>query len=694
MKAFSPLFRHPEFEDEDQNRVAQFLNAFILACTLICVPVIIICIFYGWWRSLQTISLDLLILLLAYFLLRKKQVQLAALCTFSALLGTTLFLSFYGDGIHDIVITLLPLSFILASFLLARIPYLIFSTSSILALGVIVTLRQYYYMPDIHGDDFLSEFLVVAFNLIATAWVVRRLTSDLFRHVEKTQEQGHRLSNIFNNVLDVYFEIDQNSTFLEISPSVSKLTGHEPADLLGKPIASICLSATCSEAFMKQISDVQSVNNYEMTLMHKNGESIYCSVNASLITENDDKVKIVGSIRDISDKHLLEAQLIQSQKMESVGTLAGGIAHDFNNLLTAIGGHVDFAESKAGATPDVLEDLEVIRSAVNRAEHLTQQILAFSRKQVHQPEVLNINDVIRGSEKMFRRLIGEDIRIDLITADNLPNIKADPNQLEQILLNLLVNARDAIYDHPDKSHEKVITVKTGLQYLDETYVSQHIDSRVGNHIYLAVADTGIGMDEEIQSKIFDPFFTTKSKGKGTGLGLSTVIGIVKQNHGSLFVYSEPNQGSLFRIYWPPTDETNSSVKNNKKRTSTQSLQGSENILFVEDSEDVRVVGCDALMDFGYNVKAAESGEAALEIIESQDFQIDLLITDLVMPGMNGKELYGHVSSTIPGVKVLFMSGYADDRILKDGVIDTDLNFLHKPFSMIGLVEKVREILDG
>jgi two-component system, cell cycle sensor histidine kinase and response regulator CckA len=389
-------------------------------------------------------------------------------------------------------------------------------------------------------------------------------------------------------------------------------------------------------------------------------------------------------VNDITERKQLEEQLRQSQKMEAVGQLAGGIAHDFNNLLTVINGYSDLTLKRLPAEDPLRLNLEEIRKAGERAASLTRQLLAFSRKQVLQPKVLDLNVVVRETEKLLRRLIGEDIELRAALEPRLGSVKADPGQIEQVLMNLAVNARDAM------PRGGKLTIGTENAYLDEGYVAHHIAVAPGRYVMLSVSDTGTGMDEQTQARIFEPFFTTKEAGKGTGLGLSTVYGIVKQSGGHLWVYSEVGRGTTFKVYLPRVDE--GAREYGQAPGPVEGLQGTETILLAEDDELVRNMTRIILSDYGYRVLAASNGEAAISICERAEGPIHLLLTDVVMPGMSGRELADRIALLRPGVKVLFMSGYTEDAIVHHGVLDEGVNFLQKPFTPDDLARRVKEVL--
>jgi diguanylate cyclase (GGDEF)-like protein len=380
-----------------------------------------------------------------------------------------------------------------------------------------------------------------------------------------------------------------------------------------------------------------------------------------------------------------EEQLRQSQKMEAVGRLAGGVAHDFNNLLTAITGYSQLALNGLGDRDPVRKDIEEIRKAADRAASLTHQLLAFSRRQVLEPKVLDLNAVVADMETMLRRLIGEDIDLISILDPAAGQVTADPGQLEQVLLNLAVNARDAM---PQGGK---LVIETANAELDEAYAARHVAVRPGPYVMLAVSDTGHGMDAETRARVFEPFFTTKEPGKGTGLGLSTVYGIVKQSGGHIWVYSEPEHGTTFKIYLPRVeDAAETPVPHAQPLTPAG---GAETILLVEDDGGVRSLARRVLESKGYRVLEARQGDEALAISAWYDGPIALMLTDLVMPGKGGRELARCFASVRPDMRVLYMSGYTDNAIFQQQVFDPGTAFLSKPFTPDELARKVREVLD-
>ena len=394
---------------------------------------------------------------------------------------------------------------------------------------------------------------------------------------------------------------------------------------------------------------------------------------------------------EITEQRRLEAQLRQSQKMEAVGTLAGGIAHDFNNLLTVINGHADLGLMKLESEHPAHRDIVSILQAGKRAESLTRQLLAFGRKQLQELQIVDINQLITGFEKMVQRLIGEDIKTEINLRPDISAVKADVGQIEQILMNLVINARDAINTRKGESQEKRIIIKTDQIFLDADFVEKNEGSRGGMHILISVKDNGSGLSEEVKSKMFEPFFTTKEPGKGTGLGLATVYGIVKQNNASVYATCDGDGLTSFDVYWPVAEKLQ--IAEEKRVESKEKYPGHETIFLVEDDEGVRNYALAVLKGAGYTVQTASDGKEALEKLKASDSQFDLLITDLVMPNMSGQELSARIKKLFPGIRILCTSGYTEDHIISTGEITDDVNFIQKPFSAQAVLKKIRQILD-
>ena len=396
--------------------------------------------------------------------------------------------------------------------------------------------------------------------------------------------------------------------------------------------------------------------------------------------------RVVGAILDISSQKELEEQFRHAQRMEAIGRLAGGIAHDFNNLLTVIRGTTDLLIDTFEQGSTVRKDLGDIAAAADRATALTRDLLTFSRRQVVQPRVLDVNQVVEGIQSMLGRLLPETITLRLRLADGLDRIRADAGQLDQVIMNLVVNARDAM---PSGG---ALTLETDNVELDDEYASVHRDVVPGEHVMLAVSDDGHGMSPAVRERLFEPFFTTKGVGEGTGLGLATVYGIVRQSGGHIWVYTEPDRGTTFKLYFPRVEKTSAEVTG-APAAALPDARGGETILAVEDDAAVRAVTCRMLRQRGYNVLEADSGTAAVKVAERHLGRIDLLFTDVVMPGMDGRQLYEEVRRRYPGIRVIFTSGYTGDGIQQSGVLEFTMPYLQKPFTPTALSRLVRQVLD-
>lgn len=438
------------------------------------------------------------------------------------------------------------------------------------------------------------------------------------------------------------------------------------------------LDRTFRDAFSKQ-----AVYELEHRIVRPDGTVRIVHDVAHPYFDNDGKLqKYIGTTHDVTEQRELEAQLLQVQRMESIGQLAGGIAHDFNNLLIPIMGHAELVMEALAPEDSLRRHLEAVNEAASRAANLTRQILAFGRKQILKTRVLDLNAIIVEFESMARRLIGEDVELRSLLSPDLYRVRVDKSQVEQILLNLVINARDAM---PTGGR---LTLETSNVYLDEAYLAKHKRAHApGCYAMLAVSDNGCGMDTDTQKRIFEPFFTTKAHGRGTGLGLATVFGIVHQHQGSIWVYSEPNRGTTFKIYLPRAEGAVEAARSDSREAAER---GSGTILVVEDEAMVRQLVCETLEAAGYDVIEARTPNEALRIVTASNVPIDLLLTDVVLPEMNGRELYQRLEAIQPGVRVLYASGYTDEVIVDHGMLEDGLDFLQKPFTLQGLRHKVRE----
>jgi two-component system, cell cycle sensor histidine kinase and response regulator CckA len=509
---------------------------------------------------------------------------------------------------------------------------------------------------------------------------------------KKTEEALRRMESGFRSVVeDAPYGIYSASTagrFLQVNPALQKMLGYElTEELLAKDLpGEIFRHAGEYQRLLEILTRTQEIKDVEMEWKRKDATPI--TVLCSGRRVNDEGAALVHFevfVEDVTEKRVLEKQLRMAQKMEAIGRLSGGIAHDFNNLLGVIIGYSRVLKRELGASNPLSEHALEIEKAGQRAASLTKQLLAFSRQQVLTPAILNLNSLASDMEKMLPQLLGEDIKVSLVLDPHLGNVKADQSQIEQVIMNLAVNARDAM---PMGGKLKIETANVDL---DEAYTRLHSGSKVGSFVLLAVTDTGMGMDAVTLTHIFEPFFTTKERGKGTGLGLATVYGIVKQSNGYTGVDSSPGNGTSFQIYLPR--HAGQPVVDELKPDSPDMIRGSETILLVEDSEPLRKLVKTYLDSAGFRVFSAESGEAALELFTRIGVTLDLLLTDVVMPGMNGRALAEHLLPRQPGMKVLYMSGYADTFIAGHGVLDPGTHLLHKPFTEEVFLRKVREVLD-
>lgn len=504
----------------------------------------------------------------------------------------------------------------------------------------------------------------------------------------KESEEKYRMH--FENVGDVVYSIDREYRITSMSPSVEQAIGYRPEEMIGRKMGELGLLSP--EHLAQAVSNAErvfageTVGPTEYEFIAKDGKRILVEVTAAPIMKNGRVIGEVDVARDITEHRLLEEQLRQSQKLEAIGQLAGGVAHDFNNLLTAIFGHTQLALMTVPEDNPAFGNLRQVELAANRAADLTQQLLAFGRKQVILPKVMDLKKTLGGLNTMLRRLIREDIDLVVNLDPDVWRIVADPSQMEQVFLNLVINARDAIHGNGQ------ITIEAFNRELDEDQIAERRDMEPGRYVVAVISDTGEGMNEEVRERIFEPFFTTKGEGEGTGLGLATVYGIIKQHGGDIRVESEEGIGTRFHIYFPASlAEIDEEAP---KGDSPQSPRGTETVFFVEDERSIREVGAKILSEYGYSVFEASGGPEALELMEKKNLTPKLLVTDIVMPGMNGKELAEIYKKRCPEGEVLFISGYVDSSIQKDGVLELGRNLLQKPFTSADLAQMVRKMLDG
>lgn len=508
--------------------------------------------------------------------------------------------------------------------------------------------------------------------------------------IEQLRTSEIRFRELAETINEVFWVTDpENSQMLYISPAYEKIWGRTCQSLYDDPRSWLESIHPDDRNLVMEAAVQKPKGTYdvEYRINRPDGEERWISERAFAVHDKDGRVeKLIGVAQDISSRRELEEQFLQAQKMDAIGRLAGGIAHDFNNLLVPITGYVDMHLADMNPETKLYQDLNQVRIAADRAAELTGQILAFSRQQVLELATLDLNTVVKGFKQMLQRLIGEDIKLLTALSPSLRPVKADKGQIEQVLMNLAVNSRDAM---PDGGR---LTIETADTYLDENYVKTHgLELRPGHYVMLSISDTGQGMDAETQQRVFDPFFTTKSVGKGTGLGLSTVFGIVKQHRGHVLASSEPGSGTTFKVYLPVTEQE-SRVRVTKMKD-TDASYGTETVLVVEDEGIVRNLVCETLRASGYNVIAAANPDECFKLAPGIG-KVHLLLTDVIMPGMNGRELYRQLSTERPDCKVLYMSGYENEGIARHGVSAEGINYLKKPFTIHQLNQKVREVLDA
>ncbi|HEV2022703.1 MAG TPA: PAS domain S-box protein, partial [Terriglobales bacterium] len=506
----------------------------------------------------------------------------------------------------------------------------------------------------------------------------RRLTEEAlgrsehnFRSLVEHAPYGICRANLYGELLDV-------------NPALAEMLGYaSPDDLLGAhSFAAIYADPEQYVEALERFQTRQRFTGIEAAWKRQDGAQITVRLSGRPVRNGDEGLEIFAE--NLSEQRALEHQFRQSQKMEAIGRLAGGIAHDFNNLLMVISGYTELVQDELGPAHPLQRNLEGVRKAAQRATSLTQQLLAFSRKQVLAPKVLELNAVVSDLGRMLPRLVGEDVALVIVPCPERIRAKADPSQLEQVIMNLAVNARDAM---PAGGR---LTIETAVVEFDHEYARLHPPAAPGRYAMLAVTDTGAGMDAETQSHIFEPFFTTKEKGKGTGLGLSTVYGIVKQSGGYVWVYSELGRGTTFKVYLPLADAAQATHQ--PEAVLAADPQGMETVLLVEDEQGVRRVAREFLEIRGYSLLEAANGEEALQIAHSHPGPVHLLLTDVVMPGMNGHELWQRLSWR-PEMKVLYMSGYPENAIVQNGTLEEGVMYLQKPFTLNALTHKVREVLN-
>jgi PAS domain S-box-containing protein len=632
--------------------------------------------------------------LAALVLLRRGRKRAAAFVflsvTWCALGGYSLL----SGGVHSEGTAAGVILILCAGWLLGRFAALGFAAATLLLSFIEAFLRHAgHRLPLYFPGAPLAVWAIEAGIVVLAVGAVLTVMEAQGERVSALRESEERYKSLFDRSLECVFLHDFEGHFLDANQAGLDLIGYLREDLATLTFAALLTEdqlPMTRQAVKEILSTGHHQNRGEYRLRRKDGGVVFVETRSSLIYREGKPFAIQGIARDITGRKRaeeetakLQAQLHHAQRMESIGRLAGGVAHDFNNLLTVINGYSRLLLGKLKAGDPLLDGLEQIHRAGERAAGLTQQLLAFSRKQVLQPRALDLNRVVGEMRPMLERLMGEDVEVSVELHAEATTIRADPNQLERVVMNLVVNARDAM---PEGGK---LSIETGVVEWDESYAQSHPGARAGPYIVLAVSDTGVGMNEETRRHIFEPFFTTKEVGKGTGLGLSTVHGIVEQSGGCIDVHSEPGHGTTFKLYLPRVEDAAADAE---MPEAVPAAGGKETVLVVEDQAEVRKYAAAALEDYGYRVIQAESAAEALLVCEREAERIDLVLTDVVMPNLSGRELAHRLEKRWPGIKVLFMSGYTGDAIMHHGAPKEGTEYIPKPFGPDQLAIKVREVL--
>jgi two-component system, cell cycle sensor histidine kinase and response regulator CckA len=537
------------------------------------------------------------------------------------------------------------------------------------------------YREDVRFGERDKEVLTFVSQQLASA-------IDHKRHEEALRQSESRYRSLVQSAVYGIYRSSVDGRFLDVNPALIHMLGYDSADEVVKldPQREVFVEPAEHERLLQEFQRTGCLDSAEVRWKRKDGSVITVRLSGRAATELDEADQALEIIaEDITERRALEDQFRQAQKMEAVGRLAGGVAHDFNNLLMVVSGYTEVLMEALDQNDPLLVKVQAIQQAADRATTLTRQLLAFSRKQLLELKVVDVNSIVADMERLLRPLIGENIDLTTKLTPNVGHTRADAGQLEQVIMNLVVNAKDAM---PDGGRILIQTSEAD----PDTARREHSLIEPGTYILLSVSDTGAGMDRETQSRIFEPFFTTKEKGKGTGLGLSTVYGIVKQGGGYIFAQSEPGCGTTFRIYLPRVADPADSPRVDKHAQAAAG--GSETVLLVEDEESVRELVRETLKTRGYTVIEASDGIAGMRVSEEYQGNIEILITDVVMPGMSGRELAKRVAAARPNIRVLYLSGYTEDAIIHEGALEPGTGFLQKPFTLQVLARKVREVLQG
>jgi len=595
----------------------------------------------------------------------------------------------YGPANLILIRNLIALGVVLA--LALGMAYLFARVFVLRRMQVLVGAAQHLAAGDLSARTGVScpvgEFDQVACALDEMAEALQKREAERRQAEQDLQETSQKLQALFRASPGAIIVLDPGGLVKIWNPTAERLFGWTSEEVMDRLLPIVPEDKQGTFRLLRGLSmQGEAFSGVELTLQRKDGSPIDISLSTAPLLDPEGNITgIMAIVVDLTAHKQLETQLIQAQKMEAVGRLAGGVAHDFNNLLTAMMSYGDLLLHSLPQDDPLRQHTEQIMKAADRASVLTRQLLAFSRKQILEPRVINLNEVVVDVEKMLLRLIGEDIDLVTVLDRDLGPVKSDPGHIEQVILNLAINARDAM---PQGGK---LTIETANVYLDEAYARSHVGVRPGPYEMLAISDNGTGMDPETQAHIFEPFFTTKESGKGTGLGLATVYGIVKASGGHIWVYSEPGHGTTFKIYFPRAEEGVEATR--AEETPPESLQGSETVLVVEDEDVLRSMICRGLRTYGYTVLEAPQGAEALKTCEQHQGLIHLALIDVVMPQMSGRTLAERLAPLAPEMKVLYMSGYTQDTIMHHGILDREVFFIEKPFNPVTLAGKVRRVLD-
>ena len=559
----------------------------------------------------------------------------------------------------------------------------------LVATSFALTVSAYFSLNDAHSPAQYRSALFQLALFFAVALLICWFNAALRAAQEGLRRSELNFRSLVTNAPYGICRCDASGKLLDANPAFLGMLGYSSAtELAGRHLGALYADTHQWFELADYLRSSASFNGLTAEWNRQDGTTTVVRVSGRSVSDGDDSTVFELFAEDVTERRALEQQLRQSQKMEAIGRLAGGIAHDFNNLLMVILGYSEFLLERLGPEPALRTPAQQISAAAERASSLTRQLLAFSRKQMLAPRILDLNAIVTENSKMLTRMIGEDIDLVMVPGVDLSAVRADAGQIEQVIMNLAVNARDAM-----PSGGK-LTIETSNVALDEDYARFHAPLRPGDYVMLAISDTGQGMDSETQSRIFEPFFTTKGT-KGTGLGLSTVYGIIKQSGGYIWVYSELGKGTTFKIYLPRVPAPKESAAQvATPAIASKTEPGTETILLVEDETNLRYLARQFLEKQGYKVVEAADGAVAMQIAVAHEGTIHLLLTDVIMPGMNGRELAQRISEIRPNVKVLYMSGYTENVIGQNGTLDAGIRLLQKPFNLRDLKDLVREVLDA